>query len=155
MSGGTLSRYQPHPLSRSPFHAFNVVLVSCGHFRSHFGQNVIVHYQCQWSAIDPIVFYFNICVFIYARSHRQTRMLTRRSQNHNIILVRSYNKTMDGLVIKKKIVLSFWKKKKIVLSFGQKKKIVLRGKNPDPPLVMKWEAPKAMICIAEPTPIAT
>ena len=30
-----------HPLSRSPFHAFNVVLVSCGHFRSHFGQNVI------------------------------------------------------------------------------------------------------------------
>ena len=39
--GGTLIRYQPHPLSRSPFHAFNVVLVSCGHFRSHFGQNVI------------------------------------------------------------------------------------------------------------------
>ena len=32
---------QPHPLSRSPFHAFNVVLVSCGHFRSHFGLNVI------------------------------------------------------------------------------------------------------------------
>ena len=23
--GGTLIRYQPHPLSRSPFHAFNVV----------------------------------------------------------------------------------------------------------------------------------
>ena len=66
-------------------------------------------------------------------------MLTRRSQNHNIILVRSYNKTMDGLVIKK-IVLSFWKKKKIVLSF--EKKIVLRGKNPDPPpLVKKLEAP--------------
>ena len=33
--GGTLIRYQPHPLSH------NVVLVSCGHFRSHFGQNVI------------------------------------------------------------------------------------------------------------------
>ena len=39
--GGILIRYQPHPLSHSPFHAFNVVLVSCGHFRSHFGQNVI------------------------------------------------------------------------------------------------------------------
>ena len=39
--GGTLIRYQPHPLSRLPFHAFNVVLASCDHFRSHFGQNVI------------------------------------------------------------------------------------------------------------------
>ena len=39
--GGILIRYQSHPLSRSPFHAFNVVLVSCGHFRSHVGQNVI------------------------------------------------------------------------------------------------------------------
>ena len=39
--GGTLIRYQSHPLSRLPFHAFNVVLVSCGHFRSYFGQNVI------------------------------------------------------------------------------------------------------------------
>ena len=57
-------------------------------------------------------------------------MLTRHSQNHNIILVRSYNKTMDGLVIKK-IVLSFGKK--IVLSFGQRKNIVLWGKNADPP----------------------
>ena len=31
----------PHSLSHSPFHAFNVVLVSCGHFISHFGQIVI------------------------------------------------------------------------------------------------------------------
>ena len=55
-------------------------------------------------AIRPGGLLFSYCV--YARSHRQTLMLTRHSQNHNIILVRSYNKTMDGLVTKK-IVLSF------------------------------------------------
>ena len=119
-------------LSRSSFHAFNVVLVSCGHFRwlldLILAKMWSVHYQCQWSAIDPR--FFSYCV--YARSHRQTRMLTRRPQNHNI-LVWSYNKPMDGLVIKK-----------IVLSFGQKKKLYsgVKTRNPPPPrLVMKWDAP--------------
>ena len=45
-------------------------------------------------------------------------MLTRHSQKHNI--VRSYNKTMDGLVIQKKLYFHP-EGKKNVLSFGQKK----------------------------------
>ena len=56
---------------------------------------------------------------------------------------------MDGLVIKKKLYFHSERKKKIVLSLGQKKKIVLRGKNPDPPLVMKWEAPKYTVLISD------
>ena len=59
-------------------------------------------------------------------------MLTRHSQNHNIILVRSYNKTMDGLVIKKKLYFHSERKKNCTF-IGTEKKIVLRGKNPDPP----------------------
>ena len=133
-------RYQPHPLSRLPFHAFNVVLVSCGHFISHFGQNVISSLSMPMVSNRPYSFLVNYCV--YTRSHRQTRMLTRHSQNHNIILVRSYNKTMDGLVNKKKIVLSFSKKKKIVLSLGQKKNcpLILTG-----PILLSEKKPREML----------
>ena len=122
LGGGTLIRYQPHPLSRLPFHAFNVVLVSCGHFRSHFGQNVISSLSMP---MDPIVF--------YARSHKQTRMLTRHSQNHNIILVRSYNKTMDGLVIKKKLYFHSERKKKLYFHWDRKKKLYSGVKTRTPP----------------------
>ena len=143
--GGTLIRYQPHPLSRLPFHAFNVVLVSCGHFRSHFGQNVISSLSMPMVSNRP--YSFLVIVFTPEVIGRRGCWRGTRKTIISFCLVRSYNKTMDGLVIKKKFVLSFWKKKKIVLSLGQKKKIVLRGKNPDPPLVMKWEAPKSyMAC---------
>ena len=59
-------------------------------------------------------------------------MLTRHSQNHNIILVRSYNKTMNGLVINKNCTF-IRKEKKLHFHLDRKKIIVLRGKNPDPP----------------------
>ena len=116
--GGTLIRYQPHPLSRLPFHAFNVVLASCDHFRTHFGQNVISSLSMPMVSNRPYSF-FSYCV--YARSHRQTLMLTRHSQNHNIILVRSYNKTMDGLVIKKKLYFHSERKKKLYFHWDRKK----------------------------------
>ena len=140
MWGGTLIRYQPHPLSRSPFHAFNVLLVSCGHFRSHFGQNVISSLSMPMVSNRP--YSFLVIVFMpevigrrgFWRGARKTII------SFSFSPIMAYNKTMDRLVIKKNCTFIL-KEKKIVLSFGQKKKIVLRGKNPDPPLVMKWEAP--------------
>ena len=137
--GAPLSRYQPHPLSRLPFHAFNVVLASCDQFRSHFGQNVISSLSMPMVSNRPYSF---LVIVFTPEVIGQTLMLTRHSQNHNIILVRSYNKTMDGLVIKKKLYFHSERKKKLYFHWDRKKKIVLWGKNPDPPLVMKWEAPK-------------
>ena len=60
-------------------------------------------------------------------------MLTRRSQNHNIILVRSYNKTMDGLVIKKKLYFHSERKKKLYFHSDRKKKLYSGVKTRTPP----------------------
>ena len=135
------NKYYPipaHPLSRSPFHAFNVVLVSCGHFRSHFGQNVISSLSMPMVSNRP----YSFLVIVFTPEVVGRRGFWRGARkDHNIILVRSYNKTMDGLVIKKKLYFHSERKKKLYFHSDRKKKIVLRGKNPDPPLVMKWEAP--------------
>ena len=61
----------------------------------------------------------------------------------------AYNKTMDGLVIKKNCTFIL-KEKKNCTFIRTEKKIVLRGKNPDPPLVMKWEAPPNAFRILKP-----
>ena len=60
-------------------------------------------------------------------------MLTRRSQNHNIILVRSYNKTMDGLAIKKKLYFHSERKKKLYFHSDRKKKLYSGVKTRTPP----------------------
>ena len=60
-------------------------------------------------------------------------MLTRHSQNHNIILVQSYNKTMDGLVIKKKLYFHSERKKKLYFHWDRKKKLYSGVKTRTPP----------------------
>ena len=125
----SIIRYQPHPLSRSPFHAFNVVLVSCGHFRSHFGQNVIS--SLSMPMVSNIPYSFLVMVFTPEVIGRRGFWRGAR-KDHNIILVRSYNKTMDGLVIKKKLYFHS-EKKKLYFHSDRKKKLYSGVKTRTPP----------------------
>ena len=107
----------PPPPSRAAISCLQrCVSISCGHFRSHFGQNVIGSLSMPMVSNRPNSFL--VIVF--------TQVIG--PQNHNIILVRSYNRPMDGLVIQKQLHLhSEWKQN---CTFIPRKKKLYSGVNP-------------------------
>ena len=143
MWGGTLIRYQPHPLSRSPFHAFNVVLVSCGHFRSHFGQNVISSLSMPMVSNRP----YSFLVIVFTPEVIGRRGFWRGARKTIISFsfspIMAYNKTMDGLVIKKKLYFHSERKKKLYFHSDRKKKLYSGVKTRTPPWL--WNGRPLMI----------
>ena len=118
---------RPHPISLSPFQGFN------GFFKYFVTILDLILPKCEQFIINTMVSNTPNTGPVYARSHRQTRMLTRHPQNHHIIFVWSYYK-MDGLVIDKNCTLMIFNSDRKKLYSGVKTRT-------PPPLVMKWEAP--------------
>ena len=131
------NKYYPTP-APPPLALAISCLQRCGHFRSHFGQNVISSLSMSMVSNRP----YSVLVIVFTPEVIGRRGFWRGARkDHNIILVRSYNKTMDGLVIKKKLY--FLKEKKNCTFIRTEKKKLYSGvkTRTPPPLVMKWEAP--------------